>query len=368
MQLAVFLVLTFMLAVPLINYGFYSWAHDRAYRDFVSPQHDNRVVVLNSRLLPKYKFDLLGERLPPTPEEFLLVYGNSTQFHLRESVFQEYLNCELKNFYNMSHHSIDYLDAKYFFREIGESVGKGWTILLGVYPDMFTKTARGAAPSIDHPWNNLALWAANIRDGNTSVASMFPRLLNIEWPINPSTWFPFLQQYQNTFDLAMVGKPDEYLYRDGSVQFIAADQERRERVAAGIRLDANNFRMIAARHLRSPFDPNLLGAFRETVSALVARGAQVIAYEAELTEYLGGSRWERPEHTVAYLQMMAELQQQHSEFAYLNRQQTWVGIPEEWWLDGSHVSFEGGRHIVERLSQLIPAGEMCRTGSSGASG
>ncbi|MGY8993794.1 MAG: hypothetical protein ACKVK8_06555 [Rhodospirillales bacterium] len=62
MYLAVFIVLTVMLAVPLINYGFYSWAHDRAYRDFVSPQHDNRVVILNSRLLPKYKFDLLARR------------------------------------------------------------------------------------------------------------------------------------------------------------------------------------------------------------------------------------------------------------------------------------------------------------------
>ena len=209
----------------------------------------------------------------------------------------------------MSHHSIDYLDAKHFFSSISEYVGKDWTILLGVYPDMFTKIARSSTPSIDHPWNNLSLWIDNISDGNTSISSLFPRLLNIEWPITPAGWFPFIRQYQNTFDLALSGKPDEYLYHDGSVKFIGADQRRIDRNEKNIRLDGNNLKMIAARNINSPFDEELLTAFQDTINLLTERGAEVIAYEAQLTDYLGGARWHKPERTIRYLEMMKDLQE-----------------------------------------------------------
>jgi len=360
--LAIFVVFGLLVILPVGNYIYYNWAYNRAYRVFVAPQHTTPVVTLNSRLLPKYKNEMLRKILNENPQEFLLVYGNSSQFHLREEVFSAALGCSLKPFFNMSHHSIDYLDAQYFFRSISADVSEGWTVLLGVYPDMFTKQARTATPSIDHPWNNSMLWFENIRDGNTSVSSLFPRLINIEWPVNAQTWFPFLRQYSDIYELATRGKSDEFLYSDGSVQFIGADETRHARVAAGNSLDADNFRMIALQNLSSPFDERLLKAFEETVTMLMRHGARVIAYEAELTDYLGGARWAEPSHVGRYLDLMQRLQRSSPDFNYLEKSRTWINLPEEYWLDGSHVSFEGGEQIVRHLSGLIGADAMCAKG------
>ncbi len=364
--LVVLAALIILIGVPAINYGLYSWAHNQAFENFVKPQINNQVISLNSRLLPKYKYNYLLKKIEKSHREFLLIYGNSTQFHLREQIFQEQVECELKTFYNMSHHSIDYLDAKHFFSSISEYVGKDWTILLGVYPDMFTKIARSSTPSIDHPWNNLSLWIDNISDGNTSISSLFPRLLNIEWPITPAGWFPFIRQYQNTFDLALSGKPDEYLYHDGSVKFIGADQRRIDRNEKNIRLDGNNLKMIAARNINSPFDEELLTAFQDTINLLTERGAEVIAYEAQLTDYLGGARWHKPERTIRYLEMMQDLQENNHKFSYLTREKTWINLSEELWLDGSHISFEGGDKIIKNLSAIIPLDSQCRSRLNGS--
>ena len=364
-ELSIIAALVIIIGIPAVNFGLYSWAHNRAYEKFVFPQINSQIVNLNSRLLPKYKYEFFINKARKSKEEFLLVYGNSTQFHLREQVFQKNLKCELKTFYNMSHHSIDYLDAKYFFTDISKYVGKEWTILLGIYPDMFTKLSRSATPSIDHPWNNFSLWIDNISDGNTSISSLFPRILNIEWPIKPANWFPFIRQYKDTFNLALTGKPDEYLYQDGSVQFIGADQKRHARIKNKVKLDSDNLRMIAARNMNSPFDEKLLKAFQDTINDLTERGAKVIAYEAQLTDYLGGPRWDQPEKTRPYFEMMQTLQKKNPNFTYLKKEQTWVDLPEEVWLDGSHISFEGGEKIIENLSRIIPLDYQCSIRQSG---
>jgi hypothetical protein len=62
---------------------------------------------------------------------------------------------------------------------------------------------------------------------------------------------------------------------------------------------------------------------------------------------------------------MQTLQKKNPNFTYLKKEQTWVDLPEEVWLDGSHISFEGGEKIIENLSRIIPLDYQCSIRQSG---
>lgn len=362
--IALSLTLAFIYFLPFFNLFVQHKAHSLAYKKHVAPQiaASKSVIELNSRLLPRFKYENLSTYLDVTKPALLWV-GNSTQFHIRRRYLEQGFRCRIRNFYNMSYHSPDPDDLNRMLKSIGDKLQPGSTIVLAIYPEMFTHLARISAPSMLHPWgtvdfslNSVSLWLKNIRDANTSFASLFTNFIRIEWPQTALSNVPFITYYKRLIDLTQDGFADEYVFDDGSVEFIGAEKRNQERNARKevIYFDHHVF----ARHANSPLSEDLFNNFDDIVKNFTSRKINVVAFEVVLHPKYNVMR-RTHEHRKLFEEIMEKLNKKNSRFYFYPRSISDIKIQEQLWLDETHVSFEGGRRIAAHHGTYINRGTIC---------
>jgi len=362
--IALCLTIAFIYFLPFLNLAAQHKAHSLAYKNHVSPQiaESKPVIELNSRLLPRFKFENLSRYVDVTRPTVLWV-GNSTQFHIRRPYLEQGFRCKIDNFYNMSYHSPDPDDINRMLKSVGDKLQTGSTIVLAIYPEMFTHFARINAPSLLHPWgtvdfsfDSLSLWLKNIRDANTSFVSLFTNFIRLEWPLAPFSNFPFVTYYQRLFDLIEDGFADEYVFEDGSVEFIGAEKRNEERNARNelIYFDHHVF----ARHASSPLSEDLFDNFNEIVENFTSKNINVVAFEVVLHPQYSVMR-RTHEHRKVFEKIMGNLDSNNEKFYFYPRNISNIKIRQQLWLDETHVSFEGGRRIAAHHGTYMNRAVIC---------
>ena len=227
---------------------------------------------------------------------------------------------------------------------------------MAVLPEIFILAARIWVPSINHPWSGPELWWRNIRDGNASLSSLYPRLLSIRWPSRWDTNFPFISYYRDLLTFLNNGFAEVDVMPDGTVDPVLFEQENTKRVERGETLvfDRTSF----AKEASSPLNPLNFEKFVETISTLTSRGLNVVAFESVFHPTYEQLR-KNPSRTAAYKKFMEKLDRKYPAFHYIPKERTWVEVPDALWLDHSHVTKIGEEFIVDQLGAVIDRKFVC---------
>jgi hypothetical protein len=355
--IALTLTIAFIYCLPFLNLFAQHKAHSLAYENHITPQiaQAKRKIELNSRLLPRFKFENLSAKLNVTQPALLWV-GNSTQFHIRQNYLEQGFRCKIKNFYNISYHSPDPDDLNRMLSSIANKLMPGSTVVMAIYPEMFTLFTRVSAPSLLHPWSTVNLWFKNIRDGNTSFSSLFPNFIKLEWPQAPYSNFPFVTYYRQLIALVNDGFADEYVFADGSVEFIGAEKQNRERNAKNELIYFDHH--IFAQQGQSPIFEDSFHKFNELIERLTTNEIDVVAFEAVLHPTYDKLR-KIQNQRIEFENRMGQIQKQNKRFHFYPREISNIEIPDQLWLDETHVSFEGGRRIAMHHGTYIKRTVIC---------
>lgn len=352
------IVAFYAFVLPAANLLLQRYVFDRTFDTFVAPQLEADRIALVSRLLPRLKHELWRSEIDIAQPAVILI-GNSTQFEMSRRQLETAFGCPMPNYYNFAYHSIDIHDSREMLAVNGPYLQPGSTVLFAVYPEMFLVAARQAAPSIDHPWTSLATWWLNIKDGNGSIVTLYPVFLHIEWPLSFATTLPFVGYYTELFGLLEDGRPDEYYYHDGAVEFIGQPQANAERAARGELLDSANFRAQALADLTTPYHTPSFDEFGELIRWLDGRGIRTVAFEAILNPDYGFARRADETAMAPYLSALAALDAAVGSFEYVPGDRTYIEIPDRYWYDNAHIAPEGGPLVAAQLAQAIDPTAVC---------
>ena len=362
--IALLITIAFIYCLPFANLFFQYQAHSFAYEKHVTPQikEAKDVIELNSRLLPRFKFENLGSYLDLTQPALFWV-GNSTQFHIRREYLERGFGCKIPNFYNMSYHSPDPDDVNRLLQSVSGKLPAGSTVVFAVYPEMFTHFARVNAPSLVHPWStiglswrSLELWFRNIKDGNASFSSLFTNFIKIEWPLERFSNFPFITYYLRLLDLINEGYADEFVFADGSVEFIGAAKRNQERNARDEKIYFDHH--VFARHAESPISEHLFDSFSESIELLAAKNINILAFEVVLHPKYNKMRKIHRQRKV-FESTFKKMQGINEHFYFYPREVSFIEVPDRLWLDETHVTFEGGQRIAAHHGSYMKRDLVC---------
>lgn len=345
----------FCYILPFLQLALHNVVMDYAYKKHVAPQIGQERIQLSTRMVPRLKHERIGQTLDDT-KPAVLVAGNSHQFHIQRKFLEASADCVIPNFYNMSYAGWDPVDFYKMFAIHGQHLAEGSTVLLAVQPEIFIVDARTHVPSLYHPWTDLSLWWRNIRDGNTSLSSLYPHFINIEWPTLWDDNFPVVAYYRGLWSFARDGFPGVVALPDGSVDNEAFEKTTAERVARGEPLTFQ--RLGFAKESKNPLNPLSFKRFVDSIKSLTKRGVNVVAFEAVFHPGYEALR-KNPERTRAYLAFMRDLEKNIAAFHYVSREKTWIELPDALWLDHSHVTMKGGKILVDHLGTVIDRKFVC---------
>ena len=121
-------------------------------------------------------------------------------------------------------------------------------------------------PSLNHPWSSPALWWRNIRNGNASLSSLYPRLVSIAWPDAWDTNLPSVSYYRDLLRFWDDGFAEVVIKADGYVEPVLFERKTVARIGRGEALffDQTGF----AKEANSPLNSANFECFVDMVEIL----------------------------------------------------------------------------------------------------
>ena len=359
-KVKIFLCIIFCYAYifPIFNYVYTRNNVDSAYEAIDFKNDPSRKVRANGILLPKIKQNYVKALFTPK-HNGVIVFGNSTQFHFQRKQFEKYYNCRLPAFFNFSHVGAEPFIISQLFNFYKKEILDAKTVIWAIYPSLFAIGARRAGETSFLPFRDLSLWVRDIRDGNSSIGGLFPRLITITWPGSKNEFFPIINYYKNRSDF---GTPDKLnmLYRpDGSVRFHFMEQQLKERLSVNSIIDTENMKRGNAENEKNPVMPLLLKSFEETVELLNSKSIKIFAYEPPFHPVATNIRLQRKKQRETFLRFMRKIANRYPHFRFISDEVLLADISGKYWLDGSHISDSGSFEIVRRLARRIPSEAIC---------
>ncbi len=314
---------------------------------------------MNSSLLPKTKELQLKQFLNNRPTSAIYIIGNSTQFNLSTRAWETGFHCKVKPLYNLAHVGAEPFTSRKMISFYERAFHNRDIVFWSVHSTLFRLVERVNTESGYLPWRDTEMWLHDMRLGASSIARLYPLLINIQWPSSLNTVFPFIQYYDRQTALTESRKKNFLIRPDGSVYFSKLEQHYYKRRQKGTRLDADNFRRTAARIGKSHLYPDSFQDFSSAIRFLSKRVRKIYIYE---TTYHPTYQNELRRHARArarFLSFLRHIKTQYRNVELLNGGYLTENITDQHWLDNTHMADRYGSIITRRLSSLIPSDEIC---------